>query len=122
MHHALHEAQKAYGLTGDTELRDILVDIINELASEKDRTVRQIALNEDIEVARKVTVGHIRILVLIFLHTLTRRVNINFHSYMQEIENLHYGMVNGIRLEDKDVDHLVYTGCFSTNLMTKLFG
>ena len=68
MHHALHEAQKAYGITGDNDLKEILVRIVDTFSSETKRTTRQIALHEAVEVARKVTIDQVKILTLVFIH------------------------------------------------------
>jgi len=52
---ALYSAQKSYAKTGDKDIADLLVDILVERAEQNERNLKQIVLDESLEVVPKLT-------------------------------------------------------------------
>ncbi|KVV49575.1 hypothetical protein WT27_32030 [Burkholderia territorii] len=71
---ALFEAQKAFARAGDEELETLLVDLLVERAGEPSRNLRQIVLNESIEVVSRLTQAHIELLTFIFITKYTSAI------------------------------------------------
>lgn len=64
--HSVFEAQKAFARSGDENLEDILVNLLNNRASEPTRNLKQVVLNEAITVSSKLTSSQINTITLLF--------------------------------------------------------
>lgn len=64
--HSVFEAQKAFARSGDVNLEDILVNLLSSRAAEPDRNLKQVVLNEAIEVTSKLTSSQINTITLLF--------------------------------------------------------
>ena len=81
MQHAMFEAGKAYGRSGDENLEKVLIDILVERSKEAKQSTKQMILNESISVAGKLTTGQLNLVTEIFItrHTI---------KYADSLENL----------------------------------
>ncbi|MCD2465079.1 hypothetical protein MBT42_16085 [Streptomyces sp. MBT42] len=61
------EAQSGYAKTGDRELGQILVDLLVDRTSTKERTITNLALSASISTAQKLTASHFSALTAIFV-------------------------------------------------------
>lgn len=114
MQMALFDAQKAYVSTGDENLESLLVDILVERATEENRTMKQITLDESLKVAPKLTSEQFNILTINFLMTKTTNNNIlsldTLKAYLNEYI---IPFVSNITTDSSSFEHLAYAGCGS---------
>lgn len=118
---ALFQAQKAYARTGDQDLELLLVDMLVSRASEKGRNLRQIVLNEAIEVASKLTQSQIDLLTVIFM---LRNVTLqpgNVASVAQYLTN-HFVRHADLLIADSNVyTYLDYAGAARVQITSASF-
>ena len=114
---ALMDAQKAYALSGDEELRQVLVDAVIGIAPEKERSLKSIVLQESIKVVPSLTAPQLRILATVFI---IRHVNLASPDSLKALfeQYLRYAELS---LGDLDVTagylrHLEYLGCGKTSI------
>ena len=112
MQYALFRAQMEYARCGVQQLADVLVDILVDRASTKDRSLLQIVLNESIGVAAKLTDYQFDILSVIFILRYTRHTRIDslesLKSYLREVI---VPFIQNLRKDESTFQHLEYTGC-----------
>lgn len=111
---SLYTAQKEYAKTGNKDLRDILIDILIQRAALDTRSLKQIVMDESIEVLQKLTSGQLDLMTIIFV---IKQVNITDIVNMQ---NLLLFLEKYIKQFTLDITnktslcwHLVYVGCGS---------
>ena len=110
--YAIFTAQREYARSGDKDLSDILVDILVDRISQKDRSILQIVLNEALQVAPKLTPDQFDVLSLVFILRYTRRLNFqNLEDFHQYIRNVILPISQGIKTHQASFQHLEYTGC-----------
>ena len=112
MQDALFNVQKQYAISGDRDLGDLLVDILVDRASEPNRNMVQIVLDESLSVAPKITIEQFDTLTLNFLLVSTRRLDVK--SYDELIAYFKTKIVPFVEnLSDfhSDYTHLEYLGC-----------
>lgn len=113
------EAEKAYIKYGNTELGDILSDIIANRVSEKDHSLLQIALGEAIKTAPLLLPTQMATLSLRFLlcHTFYSGINnhINFVKYLRGtiLPIFNYGLCT----KHPEFQHLSYTRCAEISVL-----
>ena len=111
---AMYEAQKSYAKTGDKDLENLLVEILVERSETTERNLKQITLDEAIQIAPKITKDHLSILTLNFF--VTKCVVPNIHSYedfkLRFLEVLQK-ISNDIFISNASVSYLKYTGCIT---------
>jgi len=113
----IYEAQKSYARSGDTNLRNLLVDLLLERTKKDDNTIVSIVLNEAISVAPKLTPNQIEILVIIFVIK-----HINFNSPAIDIDSYYYMFIEPYNFcldnfrKRIDFSHLEYTSCISISM------
>jgi hypothetical protein len=109
---AILEAEEGYAKTGDTNLGQILVEMLVKRTSETRRDVRQLALNEAIATAQKLATKHIDALSLLFF---LRRVQVNlptFQIFLQRIKALVEPVCESFAdFSESDAQYLEATGC-----------
>lgn len=121
----LFEAQKGYVKSGDKDLGDLLIDLLVDRSKEKDRSLKQLILDESIKVTSKITMGQINVLSLIFLFRETRRLNIGSHNDLGKYldENL-LPLIDNLATNNTSLLHLEYIGCgtiIANHPLEKLF-
>lgn len=111
---ALYNAQKAYAATGDKDLESLLVNILVERAAEDKRTIKQITLDESLNVALKLTAEQFDALTVNFLISRTRHtVLVNLKSLINYLENYLFPFIGSLTFESSCYEHLEYAGCGS---------
>ncbi|PTX21147.1 hypothetical protein C8N40_102116 [Pontibacter mucosus] len=76
MQDALFTTQKEYAKSGDTDLGDLLVDILVDRAQASTRNMVQLVLDEALKIAPSLTVEQLDTLTLIFLLIRTKSLNL----------------------------------------------
>ena len=115
--YALIAAQRAYARTGDKDVADVLVDILVDRTKETERNVRQLALNESLEVAAKLTADQFASLSLIWLITYTRNFSISNRDTLRTYIETHLAPhVPNVRKSRATYQHLEYAGCGAVGL------
>ncbi|BDB71707.1 hypothetical protein Cthiooxydans_41190 [Comamonas thiooxydans] len=114
MQMALFNAQKSYASTGDDDLEQVLVDLLVDRALEEVRTLKQITLDESIQVASKLTFEQMDALSLNFLLSQTTQQNMNSREMMKNYINERIiPLTEKIAFESSTYEHLEYVGCGS---------
>lgn len=117
MQYAIYAAQKQYARTGDKQLSDILVDILVRRANEKDRSMRQVVLNESIDVAPKLVDYQFDILSIIMFYKYMRRTSAfnGFEEFLQYLTEMTLPFMDGLKraVGDSPYSHMEYAGCGS---------
>jgi hypothetical protein len=113
---ALLEAQKAYALSGDDELKEMLVRAVVEVSKSPERSKKSIVMSEAIKVAPLLTPEQLRTLGLVF-----SVAQVNFKA--ASLEDLFSQYAITINLAKArlgvtvgDLRHLEYAGCGSVGL------
>jgi hypothetical protein len=114
---ALLSAVRSYARTGDGDLADVLVDILVDRTKETERTIRQIALNESLEVASKLTPDQFDALSLVWLirYTVNRTI-VSRQSLADYIDRSWSPYISQIRTGNSSFQHLEYAGCGSVGV------
>ena len=112
--YALISAQKTYARTGDSDVADVLVDILVDRTKETERNVRQLALNESLEVAAKLTGDQFAALSLIWLLRDTKSSEIaSIPTLAKYVEDYLAPHVDLVRESTATYQHLEFAGCGS---------
>jgi len=108
----LYEAQKTCVRLGDKDQEDVLTSLLLERFNEKTNTLKQIILNEALQVIPKLTKKHINILTLLFILKETQNRNIDtFQKFCKYLESLIPFFEENIDHKPLDIQHLEFTGC-----------
>lgn len=123
MQSVLFDAQKEYARSGEDDLRQALVDLLAARASEDERTLRTLALNEAITSAAKLTEAQRRAVALVFYGRNTRPTGVRtidgFYDVVgQTIETLG----SGLPTKRADFQHIEYVGAGAISLTSVSFG
>jgi len=117
MQYAIFSAQKEYAKTGDKNLSDMLVDILVDRASIPERNLKQIVLDESLQIAPKLTISQIDTITLIFILKYTQNNGINnlpaLNSYLLQYL---YPFIHTLSKENSLYQHIEYTGCGTVSL------
>jgi hypothetical protein len=122
MQHALYTAQKEYAISGEEELGNLLVDILVDRASITERNLRQIVLDESLQIVPKITNSQLDSLSIVFLLRYSHNEGvINSRLLDGYFQNFLSPFVNGLSKEPSLSQHLQYCGCASEAMaMTKI--
>ncbi len=114
MQMAIFNAQKEYARTGDKNLEDLLVDILVERATESERNIHQIVLDESLQIAPKLTKEQLDALTVSFLITKTRNNKLINFDYLKGFLQSHLApFVKTLSTDSSCYAHLEYAGCGS---------
>lgn len=115
MQMAIFNAQREYAKTGDSELEDLLVDILIERAKETERTIRQIVLDESLTIAAKLTPDQMDALTVNFLITRTKNHRLLSLSALEDyLDKQLLPFAGNLSDSESCYAHLEYAGCGST--------
>lgn len=117
---ALYEVQKNYAKTGDKDMADVLVDILVDRIEHKERDLKQIVLDESINVIPKLTSSQLDTLTIIFL--LKYSVNygvVNIATLKQYLTNNIKPFTDNLSKENSLYQHLEFAGCGSISIGSK---
>lgn len=117
MQYALFSAQKEYAKTGDKDLSDMLVDILVERASQTERNLKQIVLDESLLIVPKLTANQLDTLTIIFNLKYTRNFSITNHQTLKTYLMQYIApFMENLSKETSLFQHLEFTGCSSISL------
>jgi hypothetical protein len=114
MQSALYSAQKGFVISGEKEVGDLLVDILVDRANQQERDLKQIVLDESLEVVPKLTLNQLDTLTLIFLLKYSSNKNINsLESFKSYLEVWLKPFTVNLSKESSCYQHLEYCNCGS---------
>lgn len=117
MQHAIFTAQKEYAKTGDKDLSDMLVDILVDRATQQERNLKQIVLDESLATVPKLTSNQLDTLTIIFLIKYSRnRGIVSVASLKNYLENQIQPFLAGLSKEHSLYQHLEFAGCGSISM------
>jgi hypothetical protein len=109
---ALYSAQKEYARTGDVDLQNLLVDILVERSKSVARDIKQIVLDESLEIAPRLTPEQFDVLTLSWLLTRTKNNGIiSKESLDNYIRTYLLPFVDSLNESTSCYEHIQYLGC-----------
>jgi len=115
--YALFTVQKEYARNGDTELGDLLVDLLVDRSKHDQRDILQIVLNESLSTAPKLTESHLAALAVIFLFKYTQNLRVGNHQMFGDYLDKHVlPFIAKLSKGNAGYQHLEFTGCGSIGL------
>lgn len=110
--YALFEAQKNYAKTGDKDMSAVLIDVLVDRVEHQKRDLKQIVLDESIQVIPKLTASQLDTLTVIFILRYSQNHGIiDFESFKQYLEVYIKPFASGLSKENSLYQHLEFTGC-----------
>lgn len=120
MQYALFTAQRDYALSGNEDLRALLVNILIDRTKMNDHNLKKIVLNEAIQVASKLTSKQLDAITLRFLITYCLNAGINsVNSFNQYLKSHLIPFCSDLTFENSDYQHIDYLRCGSIGVITK---
>lgn len=123
--HSLYSAQKQYAVTGDEELKGLLLDLVVQRCEKENRSIHQIVLDEAIAVASKLTVEQMDALTINFIISRTVDNNIvNLDAFFEHLDTSVIPFLESLRFDSSCYDHLPYVGVATieyTGLIPQLY-
>lgn len=114
---ALLDAQKGFAMSGDEELKQVLVDAVLGLAGEPERSLKSIVLQESIKIIASLTPDQLRLLATIFV---VRHVNFagssSLPALLSEYQKHIDFSVGQLSVTQGALRHLEYLGCGKTSI------
>ncbi|MFZ6641796.1 LPO_1073/Vpar_1526 family protein [Undibacterium sp. TC4M20W] len=109
---ALGAVQKAYVRSGDRDLGDLLIDLLVDQCKEAPRSIREIVLNESLNVAPKLTDTQLALLAVMFLckHVTPKNV-INFDTFGDYLDIHIKPFISKMSKNTTNFQHLQFAGC-----------
>lgn len=110
--HAFYTAQKEQARTGDTDLGDLLVDLLVDRTKHSERDIRQIVLDESLNTAPKLTGGQIATLSSVFFLRYTRNRGVTSHAELgRYLDKFVEPLITKLATSNASFQHLEFTGC-----------
>jgi hypothetical protein len=116
---AIFDAQKAYARSGDPDLADVLIDILENRSREEQRTTHQLVLNEAVLVAPKLNKHHFDLLTIVFVLRSLKFILPDRRQLFDRLALTLEPFSHDLRLEDSSFSHLQYAGCGSLVFITE---
>lgn len=112
MQDALFTAQKEYAKSGDSDLGDLLVDILVDRAQTQSRNMLQLVLDESLKIAPSLTVAQLDTLTLNFLllRTISRGLR-NFKALEEMIKRDIEPFVDNLLTDQNQYNYLEFHRC-----------
>jgi hypothetical protein len=108
---SLYSAQKQYAVTGDKELKGLLLDLVVQRCEKEDRSIHQIVLDEAIELASKLTVEQMDVLTINFIISRAQSNQIvNVDTLLAHIDRDILPFISTLEIETSCYEHLTYLG------------
>ncbi|WP_323970787.1 LPO_1073/Vpar_1526 family protein [Aeromonas hydrophila] len=108
---SLYCAQKQYAVTGDKELKSLLLDLVVQRCEKEERSIHQIVLDEAIELASKITVEQMDALTVNFIVSRSKSNSIvSFDSMLTHIDGHIIPFIESLETETSCYEHLTYLG------------
>ncbi|WP_406372802.1 hypothetical protein OG788_21500 [Streptomyces sp. NBC_00647] len=116
---AVLDAESGFAKSGDEDLGEVLVEMLVTRTLGTDRNVLQLALNEGISVAQKLTSKHLAALSLVFFFKNLQANPTDTESLMGQIRSLIQPVCADFEnFTDSDSRYLVATGCAVQSIAT----
>lgn len=116
---ALLEAQKSYALSGDDELKGMLVRTVVEISKQPERSLKSTVLQEALKTLPQITSQQMKLLSLIFA---VRYVRWGSAKNLDDLCGIFYksvgGDVNNFHVKDGDFRHIQYCRCGALEVTT----
>ncbi|MEQ8476495.1 LPO_1073/Vpar_1526 family protein [Fulvivirga sp.] len=117
MQHAIFLAQKDYARIGDKNLSDMLVDILVDRASQTERNLIQIVLDESLNIVPKLTNSQLDTLTVAFILKYSRNHNVNnLNTFKKYLISHLKPFTSSLSKENSLYQHLEFTGCVSVSI------
>ncbi len=115
---AIYSAQKSYAKTGDKDVADLLVDILADRAEQNQRNLKQIVLDESLEVVPKLTNEQLDTLTIIFMLKYTMNNGIGSLDLLKNyLEKNIEPFTNNLTKENSSYQHLECCNCGSVSVL-----
>lgn len=115
---ALYSAQKSYARTGDKDIADLLVDILVDRAEHIERNLKQIVLDESLEVIPKITNEQLDILTIVFILKYSANHSVvNLETLKKYLQSSIKPFTENLTKENSAYQHLEYCNCGSVSLL-----
>lgn len=113
--YTLYEAQKNYARRGDKNTGDLLVETLVQRTITENNPIKELVLNEALEIIPKITTKQIDILSLIFL---IKYLNFRVDVPVEDFLNIIRPIKNTTTIDTNDLfyQHLQYTSCLSVSI------
>ncbi|WP_229611603.1 LPO_1073/Vpar_1526 family protein [Vibrio parahaemolyticus] len=114
MQTAIYDAQKAFVRSGDEDLEAVLVDLLQERFNSEERDLKQIILDQALNVASMLTSQQMDILSLVFIFTQTKRNGLGtLEEFYQYLESTIAPLTSELTGSELCYQHLKFSGCCS---------
>ncbi|EIV8473882.1 LPO_1073/Vpar_1526 family protein [Vibrio vulnificus] len=114
MQTAIYDAQKAFIRSGDEDLESVLVDLLQERFSSDKRNLKQIILDQALNVSSMLTSQQMDVLSLVFIFTRTHRHGIGtLEEFYQYLETTVAPLTTELTDSELCYQHLKFSGCCS---------
>jgi len=114
MQTAIYDAQKAFVRSGDEDLESILVDLLHERFGSGERNLKQIILDQALNVSSMLTSQQMDVLSLVFVFTQTHRHGIGtLEGFYQYLESTIAPLTTELTDNELCYQHLKFSGCCS---------
>ena len=111
---AIYDAQKAFVRSGDEVLEAVLVDLLQERFNSEERDLKQIILDQALNVASMLTSQQMDILSLVFILTQTKRNGLaTLEEFYQYLESDIAPLTSELTGSELCYQHLKFSGCCS---------
>ncbi|MCR3972404.1 hypothetical protein NUK55_14975 [Aeromonas veronii] len=118
---SLYCAQKQYAVTGDKELKGLLLDLVVQRCEQEERSIHQIVLDEAIELAPKLTVEQMDALSLNFIVYKTIFNGIRSQEALFEhIKTQILPFIESLKFDTSCYEHLTYLGAATVEYTGKI--
>jgi hypothetical protein len=116
MQEALFRTQQAYALSGDPDLGQVLVNLLEDRAAEPERSLRQVILREALDVAARLTTDQINVLSVLFEVLRVRHSNEDGMTATTPLRSIDKDLAGlpDITWRSADFDYLVFSRCVTT--------
>ena len=119
----MYGAQKEYARSGDTDVGKLLVQLLADRAEENQRNLKQIVLNESLEVASKLTPDQLDALSLIFNVAYCKHVNVrDLQELQKSLRADIWPFLSDASRKTSAYQHLEYAGCGSIGIGQRNIG
>ena len=119
LQYGLFTVQREYARTADTNLGDLLVDVLVDRTKHPERDMLQIVLNECLNVAPKLTENQLAALsVLFFLKYCDTRAVVSLNALGEQLDKFIQPFVDLLPSSSVAFQHLQFAGCGSIQIGT----
>jgi len=108
---ALLKAQREHACAGDTNLADLLVDLLVDRTKEQPRSLQQLVIDQALETAPKLTESQLAVLGAVFLLGYARSLSPTWEGVVSWLKNHLEPVLKEAEVTPSTLPHLQFTGC-----------